>query len=436
VFVYAATITPRLQYIFDFLSSHFKTEFVLTSDKQVFIASHEAKLNYSDERMTSVEIWIKHHSLLFEDGIKPQQIQCFDVNQSKAFFKTEGDFPFDIFAASFYLISRYEEYLPHQKDKYGRYAYQSSLAFNEGFLHLPLINIWLEEFRKVLAQKEASFSILHSKFSILPTYDIDEAFSYKHKGLIRTVGGIARAAFKGDADRVKERIAVLQSRYNDPFDSYQWMDELHQRYDLKPKYFFLVSSRLGKYDRNILPHKQVMKDLILKHAKKYSVGLHPSWQSGDDSSLIKEEGKRLEEIAQHPITSSRQHFIRFSLPDTYRRLVNAGIKEEFSMGYGSINGFRASVASPFYWYDLEKEEQTGLLVYPFCYMEANSFFEQKFTPEQAFDEIMHYYKVIKDINGLMITIWHNTFLGTDNMFKGWKEVYQQFIATVSSQRQF
>ena len=146
--------------------------------------------------------------------------------------------------------------------------------------------------------------------------------------------------------------------------------------------------------------------------------------------------QRIEAIITQPVTSSRQHFIRFNLPHTYRYLIDAGIKEEFSMGYGSINGFRASVALPFYWYDLEKEEQTGLLVYPFCYMEANSFFEQKFTPKQAFDEIMHYYKVIKDINGLMITIWHNTFLGTDNMFKGWKEVYQQFIGTVSSQRQF
>ena len=71
---------------------------------------------------------------------------------------------------------------------------------------------------------------------------------------------------------------------------------------------------------------------------------------------------------------SRQHFIRFTLPDTYRQLINAGIKEEFSMGYGSVNGFRASVALPFYWFDLEKNEATSLLVYLFCFMDANSFF--------------------------------------------------------------
>lgn len=434
--VYAATITPRLQYIFNCLSSYYRIDFQITTERQFFISSEVAKLNYSEERVAENEIWIKPHTLLSENSIKQQPIQIFDFNGNKAFFRTEGAFPFDIFAATFYLISRYEEYLPHAKDEFGRYAHYNSIAFKEGFLHLPLINIWLEEFRKVLAQKARSFSILHSEFSFLPTYDIDEAFSYRHKGFVRTVGGIVKAAFKGDRFRVKERISVIQGNSNDPFDSYQWMDKLHEKYGLNPRYFFLVPSKLSRYDRNILPHKHVMKELIAEHAKKYAIGVHPSWQSVNDPSLIREEAKRIEEIIHQPVTASRQHFIRFSLPHSYRYLIEAGICEEFSMGYGSVNGFRASVASPFLWYDLEKDEQTGLMVYPFCYMEANSFFEQKHTPEQAFDEMMHYYKVIKEVNGLMITIWHNTFLGTDKLFKGWREMYQNFIETISSQNQF
>jgi hypothetical protein len=97
------------------------------------------------------------------------------------------------------------------------------------------------------------------------------------------------------------------------------------------------------------------------------------------------------------------------------------------MGYGSINGFRASIASPFYWYDLEKESTTELKIYPFCFMDANSFFEQKQTTEQAFDEMTRYYQSIKSVNGTMITIWHNTFLGTAELFTGWREVYEKFI---------
>jgi hypothetical protein len=97
------------------------------------------------------------------------------------------------------------------------------------------------------------------------------------------------------------------------------------------------------------------------------------------------------------------------------------------MGYGSINGFRASVASPFYWYDLGKEEQSELLLYPFCYMEANSFYEQQISSQQALEEMLHYLNEVKKVNGTLITLWHNTFLGTDPFYAGWREVYQQFI---------
>jgi hypothetical protein len=210
------------------------------------------------------------------------------------------------------------------------------------------------------------------------------------------------------------------------------MDDLHERYKLKPRYFFLVPEKTGKYDRNIPPKETALQGLIKQHADKYEIGVHPSWQSGNDLSLIKKEMETIENISKKKSSISRQHFIRFTLPDTYRHLIQAGISDDYSMGYGSINGFRASITTSFYWYDLEKEEQTSLLIHPFCFMDANAFFEQKLSPEQALDEILSYYKKIKNVNGQMVTIWHNTFLGTDKMFKGWREVYEKFIRIVSS----
>ena len=214
----------------------------------------------------------------------------------------------------------------------------------------------------------------------------------------------------------------------DPYDSFGWMDRLHEKHSLTPRYFFLVAVKSGKYDKNISPSKQPMQTLIRNHAKKYDIGIHPSWQSGDDPEKLKLEILKLGHITGKQVLSSRQHYIRFTLPETFRLLIEAGIESDFSMGYGSINGFRASVASPFYWYDLEKEQQTNLLIYPFCYMDANSFFEQKFSPQQALEEMRQYRDIIKPVNGTMITVWHNTFLGTGKLFNGWREVYEQFIS--------
>ncbi len=312
-----------------------------------------------------------------KQAIQPQTIACFETNGYKAFFKTIGDFPFDIFAASFYLLSRYEEYLPHEKDMYGRYAHENSVAFKEGVLNLPLINIWIEDFKKLLQLKFPDSQPKTPNFELLPTYDIDEAYSYKHKEWWRSAGAAIKDLLKGKFDRFILRRNVLNNKVQDPFDSYDWIDNLHRPHHFKPRYFFLVPAKTGKYDRNILPKETALQVLIKQHADKYQIGIHPSWQSGDDPSLIKKEKETIEHITTTKIISSRQHFIRFTLPQTFRHLIDAGIKEDFSMGYGSINGFRASVASPFYWYDLEKEETTYLLLYPFCYMEANSFYRTK-----------------------------------------------------------
>ncbi len=116
-----------------------------------------------------------------------------------------------------------------------------------------------------------------------------------------------------------------------------------------------------------------------------------------------------------------------SLPKTYRQLIDVGIDKDFSMGYGTANGFRASIASSFYWYDLKAEKKTTLMIFPFCFMDANSFYEGRLSPKAAFNELMDYYRKIKQVNGLMVTIWHNNFFGTDPMFAGWKEVYEVFL---------
>lgn len=420
--LYAPTSSPRLQYICHFIFKEIlAVDFLITTNTEEFKNYNGVKIKYTNDPIANEHLTIGNCGLLFENNIREQAIQCFEVNRYKAFFKTENvNFPFDIFAASFYLLSRYEEYLPHKKDLYGRYAFENSLAFREHFLHLPLINIWVKDFAAMIKRKYSIFNIQYSVFNFLPTYDIDMAFSYRHKGWGRNTGSFLKSP---SANRIK----VLLGLEIDPFDSFNRMNEINSRYNLQPIYFFLLAQKNGVYDKNILPHKKAMRKIIKEHAKKYLIGIHPSWQSSDKPALIKKEKELLETISGTVITKSRQHYIRLNLPAGYRQLREYGITDDYSMGYGSINGFRASVASTFFWYDLQKNEATRLRIHPFCFMDANSFYEQKQTAVEAYDELMRYYSVCKEVNGQMITIWHNNFLGTDPQFAEWGTFYEQFI---------
>ncbi len=422
ILIYSHISSLRLQYICKFIfKEQLGLAYSLTIDAKGFQEHEGPKLNYSDAMFEGLLFNIRNHTLLFEAGIKDQDIQCFEVKNYKAFFKaTATDFPFDIFAATFYLISRYEEYLPHEKDIYNRYSHENALAFKEGFLQVPLINIWMQQFGAALQDKFPMLNIQYPAFRFIPTYDIDIAWSYKNKGLWRNLGGFIRSPSL-------ERFRVLAGFEKDPFNSYNFLDILHGKHTLEPIYFFLVATSTSQYDKNISPYSNAMWQLMKRHAKKYAIGLHPSWRSNDNLPVLKREKKILETAGDVSITASRQHYVKFTMPQTFENLLEAGIENDYSMGYGSINGFRASVASSFFWYNLKKEAITNLRMHPFCYMDANSFYEQKLDAQQAFDEMIHYYEQCKTLNGTFISIFHNNFLGTDKQLSGWKEMYERFI---------
>ncbi len=420
--IYTPQSTTRLQYICKFIFEEIlHTSYSLTLDEVNFDKYEGNKINYSHKEFTN-SFQIAPHGLLFQNGIKTQQISCFKENDFTCFFKNNnGNFSFDIFAATFYLITRYEEYLPHEKDMYGRYAHQNSIAYKENFLNIPLVNIWLNSFSLMMQKNFPTLIFQSTTFNFQPSYDIDMAWSYKEKGFVRnTLGFIKKPSFK--------RLSTLLGKNDDPFDCYDFLDELHAQYNLKPIYFFLVAKENGQYDKNILPDNEAMKMLIKTHAEKYDIGIHPSWKSYDAIEILKEEKEILENISSKEIKFSRQHYIKFNLPEGYKRLIDVEIINEYSMGYGTINGFRASVASSYFWYDLVNERITKLRIHPFCFMDANCYYEQKLSVDESFEELMHYYEINKKVNGQMITIFHNSFLGTSKEFEGWPNLYKKFIS--------
>ncbi|GBL34635.1 hypothetical protein EMGBS15_02300 [Filimonas sp.] len=342
------------------------------------------------------------------------------MEKSSIFFtKDDSEIPFDLFSAGFFLISRYEEYLPYAPDRYQRFPEKNSLAFKHDFLSIPLVDLWVMEMKKVIQSKTSSILFPEKKMTCIPTYDIDIPYSYKGKGWFRNAGGLLRDLFSGKLSSVNERINVLKGNQDDPYDSFDFLDSLHKKYALSPIYFFLLSKG-GPLDKNISPAHPLMQSLIERTLKKYAVGIHPSYQSNDDMNALRQE------ISLLDTSKSRQHYIRFELPDTFRHLIELGIKEDYSMGYGSTNGFRASTSHRHRWFDLEKNEVSSLNLFPFCFMECNSFFEQQFSVDEAFQEMVHYADIVEAVGGNFISIWHNFSLGTDPIWEGWKEMYAMF----------
>ncbi|HMN32342.1 MAG TPA: polysaccharide deacetylase family protein [Chitinophagaceae bacterium] len=420
--IYSKEQSTRLHYILKWiLEESFLCTYHWTDDISAFESSDYFKINYSNLPLKS-DLQIIPHPLLFESKICNQKIVMGNWKELAIFFQNDHrEIPFDIFAASFYLISRYEEYLCEETDEHNRFPHRWALAFKENFLNLPLVDLWLSEFKKVIQSKRTTIHFPAKTFQFIPTYDIDIAYSFKGKQSGVQFLSAVKDILKFDFLNLIQRISVLVDKQKDPYDVYSLLDEIHERYALQPIYFFLIGQR-STFNKNIAYSHSLMQNLIQSISQKYKVGIHPSYETSDDNELLKKE------ITIFRSNKSRQHYIRFRIPRTYKQLAQLGITEEYSMGYGSINGFRASTSSSFLWFDVGENKVSNMRVFPFCYMECNSFFEQKYSTNQATQELEHYYQVTRKTEGMFIPVWHNFSLGTDRLWRGWREVYENILS--------
>lgn len=432
--LFATTITPRLQQAAVWLGNYLfgRPLQIITQEKE--LPQNDIIFNYSQQVLPFTCFQIQPHVLLFERDIRQQNTEVKYHNKLPFFFATTGHFPFDLLAASFYLMQRYEEYLPHQKDKYGRYAHTNSLAGKNNFLHLPLIDLWMLDFKAALQEnfKGKKLPFIERTFHFTPTYDIDIAYDKRGKGWLRNVGGLYRSLYKLPLPELAQQFRMKVANEKDRFDVYEELAELHTQYALQPIYFFLLAQVQKGLDKNISPKKKVYQQLIQLITSQYKTGIHLSTSAQNSQAMMQAEKDLLANISQKAITANRNHYLLFTLPHTYQLLQKNPllITEEFSMGYGTTNGFRASTCTPYYWYNLQTEQSSNMQVFPFCYMEANSIFQQNETPEEALNEMKQLYTIVKQVNGLFITIFHNHLIGLDTRGRHWMEMYRQFLSEV------
>ena len=426
--VYSHRITPRIRYIF----KHILTRTLLipvsfTSKVEDFVAHNGLKLSYTKTALGS-EFFIKSNDLLFEQGVNDLEINVQKWDDVPCFFATNinSSLPFDIFAASFYLISRYEEYLPHVKDTHGRFTAEQSLAFKYKFLEKPVIDIWSYKFLSLLKERFPDYTYKTRKYNYISTIDIDNAYAYKYKSFIRGFGGFFMDIFRFKLRDVWNRTAVNLNLKKDPFNTFNELLSFKKEFNIKTIFFFSIGD-YTTFDTNVSASKNKYK-LLIKNVQDYAlVGLHPSYFTMNNASMLKKEKGRLENITNTTIKKSRQHYLRFNLPETYQQLIDLEIDEEYSMGYASNVGFRASTCTPFYFYDLDFEIQTPLKVFPFALMDTTLNDYLKLTPKQSLGKIRDLRNEIKAVNGTFITLFHNESLSDYLRWKGWKRLYESML---------
>lgn len=431
--VYTHKISPRLKYVFKHICTRILgVDVSFTTKIEEFIAHDSLKMSYTKQQLGK-EFFVKSHDILFEQGLSDVDINIHDWENTKCFF-FNGDksaMPFDIFASSFYLLSRYEEYLPQVKDEYGRFLATESIAFKHGFLHQPVVDIWAYKFKKALQNQFPEFVFPNRTYSIKPVIDVPSAYNFKLKGIMRTIGGAIKDLFRLRFKNLYQRFLVVFGLKHDPFDTFKYIINKQKQTKYKFHFFFLIGG-YSTYDKGINANKKKFISLIKQVADYCTVGLKISFFAIDNSAILKKEKKQMEAIINTSLTASRQSYSKLNLPESYRNLIELEINEDYTMGYVNHIGFRAGSCTPFLFYDLDYEIQTPLKINSYHLMDYallknRSLLDKKKVLNEVINEV-------KQVNGEFVPVFHNHTFSDANTWKGFKELFNIILDSTNSNK--
>lgn len=422
--VHIEILTPRVKYIFGhLLGEMLGIEHELTADVSLFNDFSSPKISYG--RTVQQGLHFQATDLLFSSKVESIEIASIDHEGVNAFFPVEkGVLPFDPFAAAFYFLSRYEEYINTERDKHGRFLAENSALTKSGILTIPVVDHWV---KMVLEKIQVAFPQVKGQLKEhkdLFTVDVDNGFAFKGRGL-RSKAAVLKAQLKGRSAEAKERKAVLAGALQDPYDNYKKICKCVN--DPNALIFLVLFAERGENDHGADPSSKDFQEAIQEMSKGAEVGIHPSYASNDVAGAMEAQAEQLGQVIGKSITKSRQHFLRFDLPATYRQLISAGIKEEHSMGYADRAGFRAGTCRPFQWYDLSNEQTTDLKVIPFACMDTAYADHLGLDPEEASTKITEMLGHVRKVNGPLVSVWHDRVLADRDEYTDWWKLFDQSI---------
>ena len=342
----------------------------------------------------------------------------------------------DLIASTYFLISRYEEMVRADKrDVHGRFPGKESLPYRAGLIDSPLVDEYGKLLRIQLRETGCEVPKLPKQIrKIYLTHDVDQLSHYRNfRGFL---GGLLRGI-----KRPKEGNKAIKSYFgglrNDPWFTSPWLFKFDNSVRqivgndrCEPIVFIKVGGGARKEDKPFITHHiQDFQSLVMLCKKKnITFGLHSSYEAGMKPDLITDEKKHLEKVSKKTITYNRHHYLDSREPEDMQALIDAGITDDFTMGYADVAGFRLGTCRAVKWINPKTRKLTSLTLHPLTIMDG-SLSDKRYmymNAHEAYEYCIRLINMVESWNGELVLLWHNTSV-EDNPQSYHRKLYQDII---------
>ena len=312
-------------------------------------------------------------------------------------------FKSDLIASIYFMLTRWKERVVLERDTHDRFSGQSSFAFQNNFLDRPVVNEYVELLWQCLLELGFSGARKERVYNLVPTHDVDDPLMWmKGMDIFRSLMfSIIKSPNFND---LKQKLSYWSSG-KDPYDTYDRMMDLAEASGVKSTFYFLTGGN-SSYDRSYNINDNKLQAIIrnIRH-REHVVGLHPSYDTYLDATLLSEEKEKINDVDIH---QSRQHYLKVSIPETWTIWQQVGIEKDRTMGYADVAGFRCGVCYEFPLFDFNNRQQLNVIEQPLIVMDVTLQQYENLSPSECIKRIEALKFQTKKYNGDFVFLWHNS----------------------------
>lgn len=325
----------------------------------------------------------------------------------------------------FFFLSLWEEMRPGRMDAHGRVLAEDLTAGQQRVDPL-LVDRTALRIGEELIHRFPSLPAPERRYRHVLTVDVDNGLHFRGRPLSRAVGASVRELARGDVRSIVHRWSARLGLRPDPYAA--WPATLADAVPQVDRAIVFVLTRGGgAHDHAAALEHPHYRALLRSLPSAVEIGLHPSHASGMDSAAVHRERARLAASADRSVDISRQHFLRMQVPETQRLLLAEGFREDHTLGFHDRSGFRAATCTPFPWYDLEREQATELMCWPFAVMDSALHERMGLDAGQALAEVERVQQLVRGVQGTFVTVWHDRYLSGYRNFAPWPGVLRKAV---------
>jgi hypothetical protein len=330
----------------------------------------------------------------------------------------------DIFGSLFFMLSRYEEVTICDRDAHDRFPAAASIAHRNGFLERPIVDEYVEILWACMKRLWPGMKRKPRVPRVFVTCDVDQPYDYSLNTPLRAFRRIAgdlikRRSVHEACGSLRNALARGKGDWSlDPNNTFDWMMDACERAGHQAAYFFIAgrSSTLdGEYELGG-PFIQCLLSKI--HRRGHEVGLHGSYNSYRDPSLLTRERRALAAACDtarvdQRIVGNRQHYLRWDSARSPGSLEEAELEYDTSGSFADAPGFRYGTAHSFSMWDWQKGRPSKVRQRPLIMMETSvmaPMYQALGPTEAALEKMLELKRQALRYGGEFVLLWHNSSL--------------------------